>query len=115
TMRITRPLDDIVRIGGAPKEAAARVQVRSSGGGFVPIELDLRGYRYADIEPELDRYLDAAVRASLPFVRIIHGRGTGALRKGVGEYLRSSPVVDRFVAGKENEGGDGVTVVHLRD
>ncbi|MBX3069590.1 MAG: endonuclease MutS2 [Thermomicrobiales bacterium] len=115
TMRITRPLDDIVRIGGAPKEAAARVQVRSSGGGFVPIELDLRGYRYADIEPELDRYLDAAVRASLPFVRIIHGRGTGALRKGVGEYLRSSPVVDRFNAGKENEGGDGVTVVHLRD
>lgn len=114
TMRITRPLDDIVRLGGPLKEAETRVQVRSSA-GFVPIEIDLRGFRYADIEPELDRYLDAAVRASLPFVRIIHGRGSGALRKGVSEYLRSSPVVDRFAVGKENEGGDGVTVVHFRD
>jgi len=114
TLRVTRPREDLIRIGGPAKEQSTKVRVNASSGS-VPFELDLRGFRYADVEPELDRYLDAAVRASLPFVRIIHGRGSGALRKGVSEYLRSSPVVERFSAGKENEGGDGVTVVHFRD
>lgn len=114
TLRITRPREDLLRLGGPPAETSTRVRINASSSS-VPFELDLRGYRYADLEPELDRYLDAAVRASLPFVRIIHGRGSGALRKGVSEYLRTSPVVERFAAGKENEGGDGVTVVHFRD
>ncbi len=114
TLRITRPREDLLRIGGPPAETPTKVRVNASS-GFVPFELDLRGYRYADVEPELDRYLDAAMRASLPFVRIIHGRGSGALRKGVSEYLRGSPIVERFAAGKDNEGGDGVTVVHFRD
>lgn len=113
-LRMTRPLEDLTRIGGAVKETPARVRINASAAS-VPYELDLRGYRYAEVQPELDRYLDAAMRASLPFVRIIHGRGSGALRKGVSEYLRQSPIVDRFVAGKDNEGGDGVTVVHFRD
>ena len=57
--------------------------------------------------------LGLAYLAGLPWVRIIHGKGTGKLRQGVREYLRASEVVKSHESGKENEGGDGVTVVKL--
>jgi DNA mismatch repair protein MutS2 len=77
------------------------------------LELDIRGQTVEDALPELERYLDAAYLAGLPWVRIIHGKGTGKLRQGVREYLRASEVVKSHESGKENEGGDGVTVVKL--
>jgi DNA mismatch repair protein MutS2 len=49
----------------------------------------------------------------LPWVRIIHGKGTGKLRQGVREFLRASPVVKSHASGHDNEGGEGVTVVKL--
>lgn len=113
-LRMTRPLEDLKRLGGPPETKSPPVRIRTSS-ETVPFEIDLRGARYADVEPELDRYLDAAVRTSLPFVRIIHGKGSGALRKGVAEYLKSSPVVARFEPGKASEGGDGVTIVHFSE
>ncbi len=51
--------------------------------------------------------------AGLPFVRIIHGKGTGALRKAIRDILHGHPLVSRYVRGDEKEGGDGVTVVNL--
>jgi DNA mismatch repair protein MutS2 len=63
--------------------------------------------------PELERYLDAAYLSGLPWVRIIHGKGTGKLRQGVRAHLRASPVVKSHESGQEGEGGDGVTVVKL--
>ena len=62
---------------------------------------------------ELDRYLDTAYLAGLPFVRIIHGKGTGALRQAVRDELRSHPLVSEFRTGENNEGGEGVTVAKL--
>jgi DNA mismatch repair protein MutS2 len=114
TLRVTRPMDDLHRVGSAPIEKSRPVQIRTAAVS-VPMELDIRGIRVADVEDEMDRYLDGAVRAALPFVRVIHGKGSGALRKAVSEYLRASPAVDRFEFGGPNEGGDGVTIVHLRD
>jgi DNA mismatch repair protein MutS2 len=61
----------------------------------------------------LDQYLDRAFRARLPWVRIIHGRGSGTLRQVVRQELRNHPLISTYRAGKEGEGGDGVTVVHL--
>ncbi len=78
------------------------------------MELDLRGQRAEEALDALDTYLDNAFLAGLPFVRIIHGKGTGKLRIVIREALRKSPHVARFETGKENEGGDGVTVAHLR-
>jgi DNA mismatch repair protein MutS2 len=115
TLRITRPLEDLKRLGPATKSQSRPVQINVPVGGTVSFELDIRGKRYAEVEPELDRYIDAAYRSSLPFVRIIHGKGSGALRRSVSEYLRTSPAVSSFEAGKASEGGDGVTVVHFRD
>jgi DNA mismatch repair protein MutS2 len=78
------------------------------------IELDLRGQRVDDALDQLDRYLDAAYMAGLPFVRIIHGKGTGKLRQAVRESLGENPHIKSFEAGGVNEGGDGVTVAKLR-
>jgi len=61
----------------------------------------------------VDRFLDASIHAGLKRVRIIHGKGTGALRKKVTEYLKSNSRVVSFQLGEWNEGGSGVTVVIL--
>ena len=77
------------------------------------LELDLRGQTVEDSIPALEDYLDAAYMAGLPFVRIIHGKGTGALRQAVRERLNGHPLVKKYARGGEKEGGDGVTVVSL--
>ena len=76
-------------------------------------ELDLRGQRADDALESLDKYLEKAYLSALPFVRIIHGKGTGRLRTVVRETLGRHPYVNSFESGKEKEGGDGVTVAKL--
>jgi DNA mismatch repair protein MutS2 len=78
------------------------------------IELDLRGQRADDALEALERYLDSAYLAGLPFVRIIHGKGTGKLRQEVRQALQNHPHVAKFEAGGDKEGGEGVTVAKLR-
>jgi DNA mismatch repair protein MutS2 len=77
------------------------------------LELDLRGKRADDAIDELERYLDAAFVAGLPFVRVIHGKGTGKLREVVRQFLRGHAHVRSFESGGDKEGGDGVTVIKL--
>jgi DNA mismatch repair protein MutS2 len=77
------------------------------------MELDLRGLSVDDMLIELDHYLDTAYLAGLPFVRIIHGKGTGALRQAVRDELRGHPLVSGFRPGDSSEGGEGVTVARL--
>jgi DNA mismatch repair protein MutS2 len=77
------------------------------------IELDLRGQRADEALIALERYIDAAYIAGLPFVRIIHGKGTGKLRDVVRQTLGGNPQVRSFEPGGEREGGDGVTVAKL--
>jgi DNA mismatch repair protein MutS2 len=86
--------------------------------GFAPspgLEIDLRGMRADDAIDALDGYLDSAYLAGLPFVRIIHGKGTGKLRRVVREALQGHPHVKSFEAGGDKEGGEGVTVAKLRE
>lgn len=78
------------------------------------LELDLRGQRAEDALDELERYLDSAYLAGLPWVRIIHGKGTGKLRQAVREALHHHPNVSTFEAGGDKEGGEGVTVAKLK-
>ncbi|MCS7219762.1 MAG: Smr/MutS family protein, partial [Anaerolineae bacterium] len=77
------------------------------------IELDLRGQTVEEVLPRLDKYLDDAYLAGLPWVRIIHGKGTGTLRRAVREALARHPLVAEIRPGEYNEGGDGVTVARL--
>lgn len=96
--------------GGQPAIQASGLQPRPPSPGM---ELDLRGMTVDDMLIELDRYLDAAYRAGLPFVRIIHGKGTGALRQAVRDELRGHSLVSEFRPGEPGEGGEGVTVAKL--
>ena len=77
------------------------------------IELHLRGLRAEEAIETLERYLDAAYLAGLPFVRIIHGKGTGKLRQVVRQVLEQHPHIKSFEAGGHKEGGEGVTVAKL--
>lgn len=81
---------------------------------YVSTELDLRGKRYEEAQVEVDRYLDDAFLAGYSKVSIIHGKGTGALRKGVQELLNMHPHVKSIRLGREGEGGIGVTIVQLK-
>ncbi len=76
-----------------------------------PTELDLRGMRAEDALETLERYLDAALLANLPWARIIHGKGTGALRQVVREFLQQYRHLLQFQPADASEGGDGVTIV----
>jgi DNA mismatch repair protein MutS2 len=78
----------------------------------VGINFDMRGWRAADVADKLDRYLNDAYLAGLPLVRLIHGKGTGALRQVVRDVLGNHPLVASFGGGGP-DGGDGVTVARL--
>ncbi len=94
--------------------AGVTVTAASARRGQEPgMELDLRGERVESGLARLESYLDQAYLGQLPWVRIIHGKGTGAMRDAVRETLRRHPLVSRFRPGELGEGGDGVTVAEL--
>ena len=77
------------------------------------MEIDIRGQRVEEALDILDRYVNAAYNAGLPFGRIIHGKGTGKLRHAVRAYLNDHALVSKVTQGLEKEGGAGVTVIHM--
>ncbi len=118
SLRLEMPMADLEPVeGGGREEPGAR---RSGGGwsgptgGQVRTEVDLRGLRVDEVETELLRALDQAVLEDLSELRVIHGKGTGALRQRVGELLEGDGRVTGFRMGAPEEGGAGVTVVALR-
>jgi DNA mismatch repair protein MutS2 len=85
---------------------------QGSGGGTG--ELNVIGMRVEEATERLDKYLDEAALANQTRVRIIHGHGTGALRKGIAEFLRGHPLVERSSFESEEHGGRAITIVELR-
>ena len=79
----------------------------------VATEIDVRGVRAGDVDDLVMQAVDAAIRADLKSLRVIHGKGTGALRERVAEMLRKDTRVRTFRPGGFNEGGTGVTMVEL--
>ena len=77
-------------------------------------EINLLGFTVDEATSTLDKYLDECYLAGLNEVRVVHGKGTGALRKGVQEYLKNHPHVKSFRVGAYGEGEMGVTIVELK-
>jgi DNA mismatch repair protein MutS2 len=115
--RLKLPLKRLELRQKAIKEAPPpRTNVAGGGsptGSSPGLELDLRGERVEAGLDKLERYLNDAYMARLPWARIIHGYGTGAMRSAVRDVLRGHPLVAQMRSGEANEGGDGVTVVKL--
>ncbi len=116
-MKITVPVHDLERVDQQPAKVVNRSHStgtsRLSKSSTIRSELDIRGKTVEEGLALLDKYLDDAFLSSLARVRIIHGKGTGALRAAVKDYLRSHPFVKDFQDGAPNEGGSGVSVVEL--
>jgi DNA mismatch repair protein MutS2 len=112
SLKMTVPLAALAK---RDEEAVAPVALRGDVPEAEPSgEVDLRGLRIDEMETQLFRALDDAIRADLPTLRIIHGKGTGALRDRVTEMLRKDTRVRQFRLGAFNEGGSGVTMAELK-
>ncbi|GAB0308547.1 endonuclease MutS2 [Staphylococcus pseudintermedius] len=111
-IKMKLPLSDLEKKEKA-KEQPKKVVTRTNR-STVKMELDLRGYRYDEAMVALDQYLDQAVLSNYEDVYIIHGKGTGALQKGVQQHLKRHKSVDTYRGGMPSEGGFGVTVATLK-
>ncbi len=98
---------------GTPSVATTAARRGGVGLSHVDLELHLRGETVDDALVMLDRYLDQALLSNLPEVRIVHGKGTGTLKRAVQEYLRQHPYVKSYQHPPEALGGGGVTVARL--
>lgn len=111
-IKMKLPLSDLEKKEKA-KEQPKKVVTRTNRSN-VKMELDLRGYRYDEAMVALDQYLDQAVLSNYEDVYIIHGKGTGALQKGVQQHLKRHKSVATYRGGMPSEGGFGVTVATLK-
>jgi len=112
--KMRQPIALLKRIGG-PRKVVQQRFVAPPPRRDVDMELHLRGQRAAGVDQLVDDYLNDAYLSRLPYVRIVHGKGTGALREVVRQVVAKHPLVERWETPAQNEGGDGVTVVHLRE
>ena len=121
-LRMKVAVEDItgVEVPRAPGKAAAPAKPRGvtvhavPGEGAATGEINVIGLTVEEATRRVDKFLDEATLANLVRVRIIHGHGTGALRKGLAEFLSSHPLVERFAFEAEERGGKAITVVELR-
>ena len=89
-------------------------KIKMSKSFQVSPEINLLGQTVDEALASLDKYLDDAYLAHLPSVRVVHGKGTGALRQGVHNYLRRSTYVESYRLGEIGEGDAGVTIVTFK-
>lgn len=113
SLTVTVPVSSLTRSAAAPA-VTGRMMLSGDIPEVEPVrEVDVRGLRVDEIDDQILQALDAAVRNDLRELRIIHGKGTGALRARVGEMLKKDTRVTGFRLGAWNEGGAGVTVAEL--
>ncbi len=117
-LKMSFPLATLRTTGKKPERAAVTVAISNpdedTGPPMGAGEVDLRGMRVSEIDDFVSRAIDTAVRADLKELRIIHGKGTGALRERVTTMLRTESRVSSHRMGLWNEGGAGVTIAELR-
>ena len=101
-------------LAAARKQKGVHVSVTSANTDDMRMEINLIGRTVDEATEELEKYLDRAFLAGLPRVRVIHGHGAGILRRGVRDFLKSHPHVAAIAEAPQNEGGQGATLVELR-
>jgi DNA mismatch repair protein MutS2 len=110
-----RDIEDVQPQANNPNLSTSVLDIQYSKATSVKNELHLRGKTVSETLEEADKYLDDALLAGLPVVRIIHGKGTGTLRKAIHDFLGEHPLVTDFRLAARNEGAEGATVVTLKE
>jgi DNA mismatch repair protein MutS2 len=120
-LKLRVPLDDLERLS---RRQARIADAHATTGGTISLptlherptpemQLDVRGWRVEEVQDAVDQYLNDAYLAGMPSVRILHGKGTGALRQAIRAQLARHPLVKAFESAPNAEGGDGISVVTL--
>jgi len=113
--KLTVSLEAVEKMDAPKITPAASIKItRPAAKTKAPMELDLRGKRAEAIEGLLDSYLNDAAVSNLPWVRIIHGHGTGVVKQIVRDMLSRHSLVKSFRPGERTEGGDGVSIANLK-
>lgn len=115
--RLRTPVDQLRVLGrSAPEAAKVKVNVQTASRDPLAVtELNVIGCTVDEAVSRVDKFLDDAVMAELRSVRVIHGHGTGQLRRGLASYLADHPQVARFSAAPPDQGGAGATIVELKE
>ena len=114
-LTILKGYKDPAETSSKPKGAGGSGKIKMSKSSSVSSEINLLGYTVDEAIAVLDKYLDDAYIARIPQVRIVHGKGTGALRSGITSYLHGVPYIKEFRLGQIGEGAEGVTIVTFKD
>jgi DNA mismatch repair protein MutS2 len=116
-LKVRLPSADVVRISqrqARAEQAPTAISLPQRPPVEAPdVQLDLRGWRVEDGLEAVETYVHDAVMAGMPFVRILHGKGTGALRQAIRQQLARNPLVKSYQSADAKDGGDGITVVTL--
>ena len=113
-LKMKLPESDLEYVKPEKEQATRPMMNVKNRNSVVKLELDLRGERYEEALIRTEKYLDDALLANYPRVSIIHGKGTGALRQGIQNFLKNHKRVKSYRYGEAGEGGFGVTVVELK-
>lgn len=111
--RVRVDADDLEYRGKAVRQRSTDISVKRPKVESPGLELHLRGKYAEDAMAELEVYIDKAYVAGLPFVRVVHGKGSGILRRAVRDYLRRLSFIEDYGPAPRHEGGDGVTIVRF--
>lgn len=114
-LAILKGYKDPAETSSKPKGAGGSGKIKMSKSSSVSSEINLLGYTVDEAIAVLDKYLDDAYIARIPQVRIVHGKGTGALRSGITSYLHGVPYIKEFRLGQIGDGAEGVTIVTFKD
>ncbi|MFD1850107.1 endonuclease MutS2 [Oceanobacillus bengalensis] len=113
-MKVKVKREDLQLLGKQKQTFEKPITTIKGSDYHVKTELDLRGERFEDALLKLEKYIDDSLLAGYPRVSVIHGKGTGALRKGVQEFVKRHPSIASSRPGANGEGGSGVTVIEFR-
>ncbi|WP_125607681.1 endonuclease MutS2 [Lapidilactobacillus bayanensis] len=113
-IKMKLPARDLEKI--KPEKAAPQRQIVTVRGSssHVSTQLDLRGQRYEEALANLDQYIDSALLAGYESVTIVHGKGTGAIRQGVQDYLKTNRRIKKYEYAPASAGGNGATIVYFK-
>ena len=118
--RVSRREADAITPGSVPEprvtySRATSTAYRPANAQPVGLQLDVRGSRADDVVHQVDRYISDAFMGGMPWVRIIHGKGTGVLRQIIRQHLTGNPMIRQVEAASPSDGGEGATIVHLNN